>query len=67
MLKSTASGKIKVTKAFREKHGAKYARAGINLGKTYPNEGALMADMFAANLTDEQATLLARELGWLDD
>jgi len=59
--------RIKVTKAFRDRHGARYARVGIDLSKTYAHEGALLTDMINAHLTDEQCERLARELGWLED
>jgi len=67
VLKDTASGEIKVTKAFRDKHGAKYARAGIDLTQTYPDENTPISDILLVNFIDEQAELLARELDWLDD
>ena len=69
-VKDIDSGKIRVTKKFREKHGPYYAARGIDLAKPFASEQALrsqIARMIVSQLTPEQVNVLVAALGPLDD
>lgn len=65
LIKDVDSGHIRATQHFRDKYGATFGRAGIDLSKSFENEKALLLATIDT-LDDATCDALARELGLMN-
>ncbi len=54
-IKDLTTGRVYSTRAFRERHGAQFAKQGIDLRAPFINEGDWLGALCAATLDDEAA------------
>ena len=70
-LKDLATGKVRVTRAFREEYQSLYDKHGVDLSKPFESEQALKSAVVRASIrehvTPEQGDLIARVLGLIED
>jgi hypothetical protein len=70
-LKDLSTGKVRVTRAFREEYQSTYAKHAVDLSKPFESEQALKSAIVRVSIrehiTPEQGDLIARVLALKED